>query len=54
MRIELERRAGVSKLFSILSPFIALGLTLMLGGIMFMMRRQGPRLQRFTASLSSL
>ena len=28
MRIELERRPDVSKLFSILSPFIALGLTL--------------------------
>ncbi len=42
MRIELERRAGVSKLFSILSPFIALGLTLIFGGIMFMMLGKDP------------
>ncbi len=42
MRIELERRPGVSKLFSILSPFIALGLTLIFGGIMFMMLGKDP------------
>ncbi|MCF6320729.1 MAG: ABC transporter permease [Rhizobiaceae bacterium] len=35
MRIELERRAAHSKLFSVLSPFIALGLTLIAGVIMF-------------------
>ncbi len=35
MRIELERRASHSQLFSILSPFIALGLTLIAGIIMF-------------------
>jgi ABC-type uncharacterized transport system permease subunit len=42
MRIELERRPEVSKLFSILSPFIALGLTLFFGGIMFMMLGKDP------------
>lgn len=42
MRIELERRPNVSKLYSILSPFIALGLTLVAGGIMFMMFGQNP------------
>ena len=42
MRIELERRPDVSKLFSILSPFIALGLTLIFGGIMFMMLGKDP------------
>jgi ABC-type uncharacterized transport system permease subunit len=42
MRIELERRPDVSKLFSILSPFIALGLTLVFGGIMFMMLGKDP------------
>ena len=42
MRIELERRPDVSKLFSILSPFIALGLTLFFGGIMFLMLGKDP------------
>lgn len=42
MRIELERRPDVSKLFSILSPFIALGLTLVFGGIMFMILGKDP------------
>ncbi len=35
MRIELERRGTHSQLFSILSPFIALGLTLFAGIILF-------------------
>ncbi|WP_288425653.1 ABC transporter permease [uncultured Agrobacterium sp.] len=35
MRIELEKRAGVSKLFAILSPLLALVLTLLVGAIMF-------------------
>lgn len=35
MRIELERRMAHSQLFSILSPFIALGLTLIAGIILF-------------------
>ena len=35
MRIELEKRAKVSTLFSILSPFIAFLLTIVFGGIMF-------------------
>lgn len=35
MRIELEKRAGVSKLFAILSPLLALVLTLIVGAIIF-------------------
>ncbi|MBP1856783.1 ABC transporter permease [Rhizobium herbae] len=42
MRIELERRPDVSKLFSILSPFIALGLTIFFGGIMFVLLGKDP------------
>lgn len=42
MRIELERRPNISRLFSILSPFIALGLTLFFGAIMFMLLGKNP------------
>ncbi|MEK6204047.1 MAG: hypothetical protein N2B02_00195 [Amylibacter sp.] len=35
MRFELERRAAHSQLFSALSPFIALGLTMIAGVILF-------------------
>ena len=35
MRIELEKRAQGSLLFSVLSPLLALALTLFFGGIMF-------------------
>ncbi|OJT99738.1 sugar ABC transporter permease [Metarhizobium album] len=42
MRIELEKRAGASTLYSILSPFIALGLTVIAGGIMFAMLGKDP------------
>ena len=35
MRIELEKRAKASTLFSILSPFIAFALTIVFGGVMF-------------------
>ena len=42
MRIELERRPNVSKLFSILSPAIALALTMIFGGIMFMLLGKNP------------
>ncbi|HTO30624.1 MAG TPA: ABC transporter permease [Pararhizobium sp.] len=42
MRIELERRPDVSRLFSILSPFIALALTIFFGGIMFMLLGKDP------------
>ena len=34
MRIELEKRAGVSKLFTLLSPLLALTLTLLVGAVM--------------------
>lgn len=42
MRIELERRPDVSKLFSFLSPLIALALTIFFGGIMFMLLGKDP------------
>lgn len=42
MRIELEQRSSHSKLFSVLSPFIALGLTLIAGIIMFTALGQNP------------
>ncbi len=42
MRIELERRPEVSRLYSILSPFIALALTIFFGGIMFLLLGKDP------------
>ncbi|QLF70437.1 ABC transporter permease [Peteryoungia desertarenae] len=42
MRIELERRAQTSGLFSIVSPLLALALTLLFGGIMFMFLGKDP------------
>ena len=42
MRIELEKRPDVSRLFSILSPFIALLLTLVCGAVMFMLLGKDP------------
>ncbi len=42
MRIELEKRPKVSALFSILSPFIALVLTLIAGAIMFALLGKNP------------
>ena len=36
MRIELKKRDGISSLFSVLSPFIALALTLIAGVILFL------------------
>lgn len=42
MRIELEKRAGTSPLFSVLSPLIALGLTLVVGAIIFVMLGKDP------------
>ncbi|WP_275782593.1 ABC transporter permease [Pararhizobium gei] len=42
MRIELERRANISKSFSVLSPVIALGLTLIFGAIMFLLLGKNP------------
>lgn len=42
MRIELVKRPQHSKLFSILSPFIALGLTLVAGAIMFALLGKNP------------
>lgn len=42
MRIELEKRPNVSGLFSILSPVIALVLTMIFGGIMFLLLGKNP------------
>ncbi len=42
MRIELERRPSHSALFSILSPFIALGLTIIAGIILFTIMDKNP------------
>ena len=42
MRIELERRPSHSALFSIVSPFLALGLTIIAGAIMFTALGKNP------------
>lgn len=42
MRIELQRRGQVSGLFSIVSPLLALALTLFFGGIMFWLLGKDP------------
>ncbi|TGT80311.1 ABC transporter permease, partial [Mesorhizobium sp. M8A.F.Ca.ET.161.01.1.1] len=42
MRIELEKRAGVSRLFTFLSPLLALVLTLLVGAVMFAMLGKNP------------
>lgn len=42
MRIELERRPGMSGFFAIVSPLIALLLTVVFGGIMFAMLGKDP------------
>lgn len=42
MRIELEKRANPSTFYSILSPFLALGLTVIAGGIMFALLGKSP------------
>src|SRR5690606_16396286 len=42
MRLELSKRPQHSKLFSILSPFIALALTLVAGAIMFALLGKNP------------
>src|SRR5690606_10456710 len=42
MRIELEKRPRPSTLLSILSPFLALALTVIVGGIMFALLGKSP------------
>lgn len=42
MRIELEKRASASSLFQIISPLLALALTLIFGAIMFLMLGKDP------------
>ncbi|KQT95497.1 ABC transporter permease [Rhizobium sp. Leaf453] len=54
MRIELERRPDVSRLFSILSPVIALALTIFFGGIMFMMLGKDPILALYSFFIEPL
>jgi hypothetical protein len=52
MRIELKKRENMSALFSVLSPFIALGLTL-IAGVISSSRLERIRSPRSTASSSS-
>ena len=42
MRLELQKRAESSATFALISPFLALGLTLIAGGIMFSMLGHNP------------
>ena len=42
VRIELQKRSGISNLFSIMSPFLALFLTIIAGAIMFTMLGKNP------------
>ena len=42
MRLELQKRPERSKFFAFCSPFIALGLTLLVGGIMFIILGHDP------------
>jgi len=42
MRLDIEKRAAPSRLFTVLSPFIALVLTLIAGGIMFAALGKNP------------
>jgi len=42
MRIELEKRPDVSKLYAFVSPLLALVLTLAFGAIMFAMLGKDP------------
>jgi general nucleoside transport system permease protein len=42
MRIELERRAGASGFFSVVSPILALALTLLTGALLFLMLGKDP------------
>ena len=42
MRIELERRSRQSGLFAIVSPLLALALTVFFGGIMFALLGKDP------------
>ena len=42
MRIELVKRSGHSRLFTVLSPFIALAMTVIAGGIMFALLGKSP------------
>lgn len=48
MRIELVKRQNRSKLFSILSPFIAFGLTLVAGAILFALLGKSPGAALYT------
>ena len=54
MRVELVKRPGRSKLFSILSPFIAFGLTLIAGAILFAVLGKNPGLALYTYFIDPL
>ncbi len=48
MRIELQKRAGGSSVFAVLSPFVALLLTVLAGGIMFALLGKNPVFALYT------
>ena len=54
IRLELEKRAQHSSLFSILSPFIALGITAFLGAIMFIALGKAPHLALYSYFIEPL
>ena len=54
MRIELEKRAGASATFALLSPFLALLLTLVAGAIMFTLLGKNPFSALYTYFLEPL
>ncbi len=54
MRIELQKRTGASPLFSILSPFLALFLTLIAGAIMFKLLGKSPTSALYTYFIEPL
>lgn len=54
MRIELEKRAGQSAFFSLVSPVLALVLTLIAGGIMFALLGKSPTEALYTFFIEPL
>ncbi len=54
MRVELIRRSEQSKLFSALSPFIAFGLTIIAGAILFALLGKNPVTALYTYFISPL
>ena len=54
MRIELVKRPGQSKLFSVLSPLIAFGLTIIAGAILFAVLGKNPATALYTYFIEPL